>query len=929
MSPQKMKASFKSFCFLSLFNLALSAEGSLLARQTLAEIAPAIAPTETPETQEENTPQPEISTTPPETSKTRENTPQPEILTTPPETTQTRENTPQPEIPTTADESTPTNATDFTVFIIGLNVGNRNVNPGVLVRGEVAETEAINFENWLVPYDTVLQALKFTSNVISDNEVELRSPFKITRLDLNQLRNDPELGLVLSIQEIQDIFGIKAEFDWREYAVVFDVPKVERSGSNTIEQRPVILEGLPEISASDFTLSMVEQHVNLTGTEGSDLSNQGRLSAVGTVFGSSWFVRLNQRDLMDNQTWQLSEAQILKQTDSSDYYFGSQPTFWRNQSGGDFWGFTTIQRRGFSPFSISGSGGANPTQRLQPERVTATVTGRAAPGTLVQLVKNLYGGEVVAEQLVDSSGTYRFDNVPVGRQVGTNYQVLLYPDGLLTTEPQIEEARFTILPEQLPAGTSALIVSGGWQRQLDANDFLGEFTQFNAGVAQRWGLTEDLTVGVGGVYDSSFNALAEVFYQPKGSPLRVAVSGLIGDDVDVNASLIWDDYPNFYATLSSDFETIRYNMNWQISPRLRFLSSGNLDESANFGLQYFSSSANSTTLARVSVDTEAQFSWSLYQRLGKFYLTHQGNNVSTSSQLSYRFTPYQSVVLDYDTTSSSDNENLLTAYWRYRSPHRTRYGESLWQAELGYSIGSQGSGIYATAGTTILPGILLQVRYQGVALTSDQSRFSLQLVSSLDLQQGILPGDRRLERLRTEGGLLVQPFFDLNSNGKRDANEEVYTDNSEFLIVNNELIKPGRIDIKKERFLMRLPPGTYRLDLEPAGFPPDFQPSVNAFAVEVVEGSYTPILIPLQPSYTVAGVVTNAEGKPIGGARVEAITTDSNSSILSVTNSAGVYYLEQLRQGTYQLKINGQSVESNITINADSETLQELNLQLP
>jgi hypothetical protein len=49
------------------------------------------------------------------------------------------------------------------------------------------------------------------------------------------------------------------------------------------------------------------------------------------------------------------------------------------------------------------------------------------------------------------------------------------------------------------------------------------------------GLTQDLTVGVGGVYDSYFNGLGEIFYQPSGSPFRAVVSGLIGNNIDVNA----------------------------------------------------------------------------------------------------------------------------------------------------------------------------------------------------------------------------------------------------------------------------------------------------------------------------------------------------------------------------------------------------------
>ncbi len=847
MPPIQMKAGLKFCCFLSLFNLVILSESPFLARLALAETTPTLAPTETRET--------------------LETSPTGEIITHPP--LETQENSSAPEIPPTPPPETESEPANFTVFIIGFNVGRRNVNSGVLVRGEVGETEAIDFENWLVPYDAVLQALKFTSSVISDQEVELRSPYKITRLDLNQLRSDPELGLAFSVGEIQEIFGIKAEFDWREYAIVFQVPEVENSRRNNPEDRPVILDGLPEVSAPNFTLSMVEQQINTTGSEGSDLRNQGRFSAVGTVFDNSWYLRVNQGDLSDRQTWQLSEFQILRQTDNRDYYLGSQPTFWRNQSGGDFWGFTSIQRRGFSPFSNSGSRGANPSQRLQPEQVTATVTGRAEPGTLVRLVRDLNSREVVAEELVDSSGTYRFDNIPVGRQAGRNYYILLYPDGSLAAEPQVEEARFTTLPEQLAPGTSALVISGGWERRLGRNDFFGEFTQFNAGIAQRWGVTEDLTVGLGGVYDSSINALAEVFYKPRGTPIRIGVSGLIGEDIDVNANLVWDASPNFYASLSSDLERTRYTVDWQVLPQLRFVSSGSLDEAANFGLQYFSGGDNHSTLARVNIDTDGRLSWNLNQRLGNFYLSQSGNDTSTASQLSYRFNSYQSLVVNYNTRNSSDRDSLLAAYWRYRSPTRNQFGESLWQVELGYGIGSQGNGVYASAGTAILAGMLLEARYEGVSLSSNESRLRLQLVSSLGFQGGMSPGDRRLDRLRTEGGLLVQPFYDVNSNGKRDANEEIYRDESEFMMLNNELVKSRQIDLKGDRLLVRLPPGNYRLDLDPAGFPPDFQPSVNTFAVEVVEGSYTPILIPLQASYTVAGVITNAAGEPIPGAELK------------------------------------------------------------
>jgi hypothetical protein len=836
-----------------------------------------------------------------------------------------------------------------TTFIIGLNAGKRNIRDGVLVRGEVKDKDAINFENWLIPYDDVLQTLKFTSKSISDHEVELRSPFKVIHFDTNKLHNDPELGLVLSTKEIKDIFGIESKFDWREYAIVFDIPEIKSDNSNNIEKKPVILTGLPKIFPPNITLSMVEQKTNLTGTTTSDLKNQGTLSAVGTILDSSWFLRLNQSDITDSKTWQLSDLQILKQTDSSDYYLGSQPTFWQSSSGGDFWGFTTIKRYGFSPFANYSSGSANIIQRLQPDRIYGTVTGRAPPGTLARLVKGLYNPTPIAEQLVDSSGTYRFDNVPVGRKIGTNYQVLLYVDGVLTAKPRVEDARFNLLPEQLSQGTSALIVSGGWKRHLNNNDFWGDFTQFSGGIKQRWGLTKDLTVGLGGIYDSSFQGLTELFYQPQRSPFKANISGLMGDkikintnlsweksllkvtvssviadDIKLNTNVIWDGNPNFYATLSNDLKSTRYTLDFQILKHIKFNSNGDLDKDKNFGLGY------SSTSALVNINTNAQLNWSLNQTLGNLSLNHSGNQSSTSSQLSYVFNPSQSLIFKYETLNSSQNANLLSAYWHYTSPMQTKYGENLWQGELGYRIGSLGTGLYGTLGTTILPGILLQARYEEVSLNSDQSSLSIQLVSSLGFQGGITPSDRQIERFRTQGGLLIKPFLDRNSNGKRDHNEEIYHDNSDFLMINNEPVISSQLDIHKDKLIIRLPPGIYRIDLDTAGFPPDFQPAISTFAVQVVEGSYTPILIPLQPAYTLAGTLTDSKGNPIAGAKVEAIDNSSKSSVISITNNAGVFYLEQLRQGTYQLKVNTKSVEPNtITIKADANTLQELNLKLP
>ena len=817
--------------------------------------------------------------------------------------------------------------------LVGLNVGNRNVNPGVFVRGEIDELTAVDLETWLVPYDAVVQALGFSTTVIAEDEIELRSAYKIFRLNLNELRQDPELGLVLTVQEIRDLFEIGVEFDAFKYAIVFDLPDIGRTGRGRREPPPVILDGLPEVAAPSFTLSGVEQQVRMNQSQGSQGQNHGQLSAVGTILGSSWFTRITQGDLLERDRWQLSEFQILQQTDASDYYLGSQPTFWRDQSRGDLWGFTTIQRQGFAPFSDRHiSGGANPTRRLQPEQVTATIAGRTEPGTLVQLVTDLWQREVLAEELVDGSGVYRFNNVPVGRGVQRNYYLLLFPNGSLAADPIIEEARFTFLQEQLPAETSAWVVSGGWRREVTPGRFLGEFQEFNGGIAYRQGISEDLTLGIGGVYDGGPHGLAEVFYQPKGTPFRLAISGLISSDTDVNAEMVWDQ-EDLYMTLNTDVKRTRYSVNWQMFRGLRVSSSGTLDESARLGLQYSTSRPLSSTILGFNWHTDNHLDWRLYQRLDQWSLRHRGDNrqdiLTTNTQLDYRLNWSDFLSLNLETEGGDRQNHLLTAGWQYQSSSANSIGQSLWHTKLGYGVGSQGHGPYALIGTTVIPGMFLEAGYDTATLRANQNRWTLQLRSSLGVQGGIGPGERRPERLRTEGGVLLKPFYDLNGNGQRDPGEALYQETTDFVIVNNEVVRPHQIYQEGDRLILPLPPGRHRVDLEDAGFPPDFQPLINSFAVEVVEGSYTPLLIPLQASYTLMGVVTNTAGEPVSGARVEALDETGKVISFSITNSAGVYYLEQLRLGTYPIKINGQVPRgpNQVIFKPDSETLEELNLQ--
>ncbi len=812
--------------------------------------------------------------------------------------------------------------------------------PGALVRGYEDGNKAVDFETWLVPFDSVTKALQLKTKTLADGQVELRSSTNVVRLNLATLVTDPELGLVLSIKQIEDLFGLKANFDVRDYAIVLKIADTDRpSETFASEPKPVLTEGLPMVKPRSFTSSMVEQRIRSTGTTINDFKNQGSLLGVGSALGGSVYIEIDQSKVFDLSTWQLASLQYLRQTPSRDLFIGSQPTFWQSRSPGDYWGITTIGRNGYVPQSVLGSAsGADPIARMQSSSVTGTLNGYAEPGTLVRLVRGGEGGLIVGEQLVDGTGRYQFNRVAIGRDLesGTSYSILLYPRGQLNAKPRVETARFTILPEQLPKGTSSNILSAGWRRVRSENNWFGGFTDFNAGAAQRWGLSESLTIGAGTIYDNdNIQALGELFFQPKGTPLRFAAVGLLGNTSNVRADMVWDDYPNIYGQVSyTQASNIPSKTSYSVDiplvqSALRFLVYGDTDRGTNWGLQYSGSIAKGSTYARVTLQPNQRFSWELFQSWNKFNISHRKNDFGTVNYASYQVNPWNAVVLEYNTMDSLNFDQLAILSWRYRSSDYQIDGSSMWTADLGYAVGSRGNGPYVALSTAIIPGLSLQARYQGVSLSSNTGEYSVALITSFGTQSGLYAGNRRIDEMRTQGGILVQPFYDRNSNGKRDPGEGFYTESSDFMILNNELINAQRVEKHSDRLLVRLLPGMYRLDLESAGFPPDFQPTETSMAVRVTEGSYTPIMIPLQPSYTASGIVRR-DGQPLNGARVEATNLESKQAQTTTTNTAGVYYLEPLRRGTYRVTVNGKpATPEMIQVTESTKPLEEINFTTP
>lgn len=635
----------------------------------------------------------------------------------------------------------------------------------------------------------------------------------------------------------------------------------------------VQLASFPAVRAPQFSLSAVEQRVNVSGSQSNPAGYRGNLTLVGTLANSSWFINLRQPNLRDALSWQIAELQFQRQTNQTDYLLGSQPLFWSRQraDANDFWGLTLIHRQGYAaPVQLSG-GGPQPRQRLAAQD-RGTISGRADPGTLVRLTQGI-GDQIIAETVVDSSGNYRFRDVETRGSVGGNYRLLLYPRGELTAQPDIRDVTFSATGGKIPAGASAWVFSAGLRREFsgDQPSLLGNFPSFRGGVSRRWGLSNNLTIGVGALYDRQLRGLAELFFQSPESPLEVAVTAMppSGDlPWFVNSEVRFEPSSKLRARFLNEMRgdegeeqlASRLEVDWQIFPGITLSGSMDSQDVGTAGILFSFNRKNSSTFLRLNLDTENRFRWNLTQRLGRMELSSRGNDVSSSTELTYGISQDNSpsnrhaLVLSYETRDQDRSDRLAAFSWRYRSPQRTIDNQVTWEARVGYGIGSRGTGIVASVQTALIPGILIRARYQGASLTSDEPTFNVELISNLDLQRGLTGGDRRLDRFRTQGGVLVQMFLDQNRNGRFDPGEEALTDKVSLLTLNEQPMESFRPEQRGDRMVIRLPPGIHRVAIQPDSLPAGWQIQIPGYQIEVVAGSYTPILVPLVPQLETEGI---------------------------------------------------------------------------
>lgn len=199
----------------------------------------------------------------------------------------------------------------------------------------------------------------------------------------------------------------------------------------------------------------------------------------------------------------------------------------------------------------------------------------------------------------------------------------------------------------------------------------------------------------------------------------------------------------------------------------------------------------------------------------------------------------------------------------------------------------------------VTPGLLLGAQYETNSLVARPDaafdhRVTLSLTSSLSFSGGVLPGGLSGAPQTTGGiaGRLLladgggRPPIDLRgvavSIGGRSAVR----------------VSPGGFF----RF-SNLPEGVYRVTLETARLPIEFNPRESSLLVEVVAGAATRVDFELDVEFGLAGRV-KLDGRPVPGALVELLDSDLQVVSTARTDRFGLYRVDAVRVGTYMIRLS-------------------------
>ena len=305
-------------------------------------------------------------------------------------------------------------------------------------------------------------------------------------------------------------------------------------------------------------------------------------------------------------------------------------------------------------------------------------------------------------------------------------------------KPKLNVAKlnYTNLAPTLAKGNSALTISGGGNSNLaNETDTSNEFEEFRGGVTYHHGVVDDLTMGVGFVYEDYLIGFTQLTYQS--DPLRTTVSILANDTgVDFRSHIRLQPVDSFVLNYYHDNEKDKFDANWKLASGLTLLARGNSkNDSLSTGVQLAVRNQFMSVSANAALDNNNNLQWNLDSRIGNFRIVHGNNQYKSTSELNldllesnamgFRCTTF----VQYESKLEKADEEFIVWGSKLQSGEKITPNQHRWTVDLGYGSGKHGNGLIASGSVALKSNLFFKLTYQDISADSDDTKIKLQLSS--------------------------------------------------------------------------------------------------------------------------------------------------------------------------------------------------------
>jgi len=291
----------------------------------------------------------------------------------------------------------------------------------------------------------------------------------------------------------------------------------------------------------------------------------------------------------------------------------------------------------------------------------------------------------------------------------------------------------------LSAGTSALTLSGGGNNNLAQDTKTSsEFQQFRGGIAYHRGIADEVTLGVGFVYENLLVGFTQLTYKSDTIPVKTTVSLRANESgLDIHSHIHFQPVKNITLNYYSDQDKQRFNANWNILPGLDLIAKSNTkNRTFSTGLKIAIHSNFVSLSADAALDSNNNLQWNLKSRIGGIKFSYGTDQQKSTSDLSFKFLENNqygvqcSAFVKYQNLLNEQNTEEFTNWGtRITSATKVSKDKHQWTLDLGYGSGSSGKGFMVNSAIALRPNMFLNLTYQEISPTSDDTKLKFLLSS--------------------------------------------------------------------------------------------------------------------------------------------------------------------------------------------------------